>query len=338
VFSFSHTNAFALMLVVPIVALLILMHNTWRHKKLNALADAHLVNNILRTTPKRVNFWRNIFLISSLICLVIALCGPMYGSQAITQKQSNKEIILCLDLSNSMNTTDILPTRLDRAKQFANKIIDANSEVKIGLVVFAGNAYISTPLTIDAEAIKLNIGAMHTDMLPAQGTAIAKALQAAAECFNMKQEAGRAIVLITDGEDHEEGLDEVIKNLNENDIKLIVAGIGTIGGAQLYDPSTHQIKLDEKGEAVISKLNEKTLTQISDVAQTDLIIINSVQEAVSNVNAQLTSINNMGTSDNYFVVKQQFFQYFLLPAILLLAFYFAVPFIFKRQTSYEKNI
>jgi Ca-activated chloride channel homolog len=320
------------------VALLIIMHNTWRNKKLNALADAHLINNILRTTPKRVNLWRNMFLISSLICLVMALCGPMFGSQAITQKQSNKEIILCLDLSNSMNTTDILPTRLDRAKQFANKIIDANADVKIGLVVFAGNAYISTPLTVDAETVKLNIGAMHTDMLPAQGTAIAKALQAAKECFNLKQQAGRAIILITDGEDHEEGLDDVIKNLNDNDIKLIVTGIGTIGGAQLYDPATRQLKLDDKGEVVISKLNEKTLTQISDVAQTDLIIINSVQDAVSNANAQLATINNIGTSDNNFIVKQQFFQYFLLPAILLLALYFVAPFILKRQTSYEKNM
>lgn len=319
------------MLAIPIVALLILMHNNWRNKKIAALADAHLIKNVLRTTPKAINMWRNIFLISSLALLVIALCGPMYGSQAISQKQSNKEIVLCLDLSSSMNTTDILPTRLDRAKQYANKIIDANTDVKIGLVVFAGNAYISTPLTIDAEAVKLNIAAMNTSMLPAQGTAIAKALQASAECFNLKQQAGRAIVLITDGEDHEEGLSDVIKEISENDIKIIVAGIGTIGGAQLYDPQTQQPKLDDKGAAVISRLNEKILSEISDQAQSDLIIINSVQEAVSATNAQLATLNNVGTSDSNFVIQHQYFQYFLLPVILLLALYFGIPFIYKNQ-------
>jgi Ca-activated chloride channel homolog len=333
-FTFTHSNSFSLLLIVPIIILLLMMHKAWRNKKIKQNIDEHLVKNIVQLESSKRSFLRNAIFIASLILIIFSLCGPVWGTQPIIQKQSNKEIIICLDLSNSMNTTDLAPTRLERAKTFINKWIDENTNIKIGLVVFAGNAYVSVPLTVDADAVKLNISAVNTEMAPTQGTAIGKALNTAHGCFNTNTTAGRAIVLITDGEDHEAEIDAEIKACNDDEIKTIVVGVGTIGGAQLYDTQTKQVKLDEEGNVVISKLNEKILNEIADVAQSNLIILNNVNDAVKETNAQLLDLTNAGTLESKINIHQQYFQYFLFTGILLLLCYFGFSFFkYKNNTK-----
>lgn len=213
-------------------------------------------------------FIKYFFIRNTLGFLILAMAGPVYGSKKVKATKESLELVICLDISNSMNAKDISKenSRLDISKRALIQLINNLNGEQIGLVLFANSAFVQLPLTSDYPAGKLFIKDVETSMISDQGTSIGEALNVASNMFSEKKVA-KGIILVTDGEDHEAGLEKVLENLGEESIQLTVLGIGTReGGLVPKDPQRTEIgyKTDALGKTVLSKLNREL---IKDIAQ-----------------------------------------------------------------------
>jgi Ca-activated chloride channel homolog len=332
VFQFSHNSAFYLLLLLPICLFAFWWYQRWRGVQLKKLGDYQLVQNMLKGESTKWVLTKMILLLLGLFLLIISLADPRSSGAQQNMKTISKEIVFALDLSNSMLATDVAPSRLEKAKLMIAKLLDTNMQDKVGLVVFAGNAYIAVPITIDVESIKMNLESVNPSMLPTQGTNISQAITRAAECFNTKREGGKAIVLITDGEDHEQGIKDAIQKCKSNNIKIITVGIGSPNGANIIDPETMQPKIDADGKEIISKLNEEELVSIAKEADGVYVPLQNMQDACNGINNSIRGMQATEENNESLLVYSHYFQWLLLPAILLIGF----SIFYTAKTKYEK--
>jgi Ca-activated chloride channel family protein len=218
-----------------------------------------------------------------------------------------------------MLAQDIQPSRLERAKQVVSKIIDNSPDDKIGLVIFAGRAYLQMPLTVDHEAAKMYLQSASPDDVPTQGTVISDALKMCYAAFNPNDKTFKSVLLISDGEDHDNEAIKVTKQLAKNGIMVNTIGIGSPQGAPILDPTTGQYKKDDKGETVISKLNQQELNDIAKAGNGIYQLYTNTDAVAANVKNQLANIGKeASTSDSSYISFKQYFQYFLAAAFILL--------------------
>jgi Ca-activated chloride channel homolog len=321
-FQFSHHSAFYLLLLLPICIVVFIWYQKWRRTQLKKLGDEALVQNMIVGPSAKWKKTQFLFLLIGLFLLIVSLADPKSSGAQQSMQTSSKEIVIALDLSNSMLATDVAPSRLDKAKQLINQLIDTNTQDKFGLVVFAGNAYIATPITIDIESIKMNVATMQPNILPSQGTNISEAIIRAHDCFNTKREGGKAILLITDGEDHEQGIDNAINTAVKDDIAIITVGVGSSEGGKIIDTETQQPKLDENGQQILSKLNEAELTAIAKKGNGEYIPLQNMQTSCNQIHAQFNQLASGQVSAENTTVYSHYFQWLLLPSILLIALSF----------------
>jgi len=234
-----------------------------------------------------------------------------------------------------MLAQDIQPSRLERAKQVISKIIDNSPDDRIGLVIFAGRAYLQMPLTVDHEAAKMYLSAASPEDVPTQGTVIADALRMCEAAFNPKDKTFKSVLLLSDGEDHDNEAIKVTKDLAKEGIMVNTIGIGSPQGAPILDPESHQYKKDDKGQTVISKLNEKELSDIAKAGNGIYQLYNNTDAVAANIKDQLSNIGKeTTTNDSLYMSFKQYFQYFLGAAfiLLLLEFFFS-----EKKKSKIKN-
>jgi Ca-activated chloride channel homolog len=304
--------------VIPVCIVLYWFWQRWQKKQQQKLGDVHLVTNLIATSTTSSQK-RNIFIafLVSILLLMITMASLQVSGGTQKETMQSKEIMIAMDVSNSMLAADAMPNRLQKAKMFINQIIASNSTDKIGLILFAGNAYIAVPLTIDHAVIKMNVEATQPNALPTQGTNISEAITKALHCFDTKQEAGRAIIIVTDGEDHEQEIDAAIDRCKDNKIAIATVGVGTAKGATFIDDNTQQPKQDENGQTVVSRLNETELQAIASQANGIYIALDNSNNALLGLNSFLKNI--AATASSIDVQKNiYYFQWTLLPAILLL--------------------
>jgi Ca-activated chloride channel family protein len=235
------------------------------------------------------------------------------------------DVMIALDVSNSMLAEDIKPNRLEKAKQLVNKLMDELQNDRVGLVVFAGRAYMQMPLTTDHSAATMYIQNASPAMVPTQGTMISEALKLSASAFNSKDRKYKAIVLITDGEDFDPTSLEVADQLSANGVMINTVGIGSSLGTPIPDPLTGQYKKDESGNTVLSKLNEQQLKQLA--ANTKGVYVNpdDVSAAVQTILKQLSTIQETAMEDSAFKDYIHYFQWFVGIALILLLVEFMLP-------------
>ncbi|MCF8720482.1 VWA domain-containing protein [Nitrospina gracilis] len=195
---------------------------------------------------------------------ILALAQPRWGYEWEDLKQEGVDIIVAVDVSQSMLATDIPPNRLERAKHEVTDLIDLLEGDRIGLVAFAGSSFLQCPLTLDYNAAKMFLNALGTDLIPTQGTAIGHAIRTAVNAFSQVEKKSKAILLITDGEDHEGDALAAAQYANEQGVKVFVIGIGAEEGAPIPDPERQRgFKRDQKGEIILTRLNEAVLQQVA---------------------------------------------------------------------------
>jgi len=233
--------------------------------------------------------------------------------------------MLVLDVSKSMLARDSKPNRLEKAKQLLTRLVDKLENDRLGLVVFAGRAYMQMPLTTDHGAARMYIQDASPDIVPTQGTVIAEALKMANTSFNSKERKYKSIVLISDGEDHDPEALNVAKGLAGNGVMINTVGIGSVEGSPIVDPSTNELKKDEKGETVISKLNEAELQQLADVSNGRYIHLDNIDDVLITLTQQLESIEKRSLNDSEFIDYKSYFQWFLGIALFLLMLEFFIP-------------
>jgi len=316
---FQNTQYLLTLTAIPVIILLYFLLMRWKKRSVQAIGEPRLVKELTRTfSAKKFAFKFILFLMGFALC-GMALAGLVLPDQ--TQKISRKgiDIMIALDVSKSMLAQDIQPSRLERAKQVISKIIDNSPDDKIGLVIFAGRAYLQMPMTIDHEAAKMYLSSASPDDVPTQGTVISDALKMCEAAFNTKEKTYKTIILLSDGEDHDDDALKVTKQLGREGVMVNTIGIGSPQGALIMDPETNQYKTDDKGNTVITKLNEDELRSIAKDGNGLYQLYSTTNEVAGNIEHQLASIGKEATaSDTTYESVEQFFQYFAGAAFLLL--------------------
>ncbi len=318
-FSFAHIEYLLLLLALVPVALLFFLNSRWKKKTTKKLGDEHLIKLLTANHSSKkfsLKFWLLFFAIAFASIGAANLRQPG-KNESINRK--GRDVIIAMDVSKSMLADDIKPNRLEKAKQFVSKLIDALPDDRIGLIWFAGKAYMPMPLTADEGAAKLFVQSASPDAVPTQGTVIGEAIQLAAQSFSTEAKRYRIVILITDGEDHYEASVENAQRLKEQGILLITVGLGTEEGSTITEPGTTEFKKDKLGQTVISKLNETLLKKIALANGGMYGNLQNIDAMVKEVSGVVNQLEKKATEDNG--VPTNFYQYFiwfLAAAFLLL--------------------
>lgn len=262
--------------------------------------------------------WKFIMVVIAFVLGAIGLANLQRADQVAQVNRQGVDVMIALDVSKSMLAEDIQPNRLQRAKLLVNKLIDELDNDRIGLVVFAGRAYLQMPLTSDHSAAKMYVNAASTASVPTQGTVIGEALQICNNAFDKEQKKFKAVILISDGEDHDEKAVEIAKTMAEDGVLLHTIGIGTSSGAQIIDPDTKEVKKNADGTPVITRVNEKELMDLAMTGNGSFQLLADADAAVSRVLKEIDGMEKKTIKDNSLLNYRSYFPWFLGAAILLL--------------------
>jgi Ca-activated chloride channel family protein len=280
--------------------------------------------------------WKFSLLLIALVLLIVAAARPQFGQKEKTIKRQGIEVMVALDISNSMLAEDVAPNRLDRAKQMLSKMIDNMVDDKVGLVVFAGEAFTQLPITCDYVSAKMFLNTITPNLIQTQGTAIGTALQTAITSFgSTESEAGRAIILITDGENHEDDAIAAAKKAHELGIKVFVIGIGKPEGAPIPKPGTNDYFKDRQGQVVVSKLNEEMCQQVAQAGSGVYVRCDNTNTAMRALQRELDHIATSELESTVYADYNEQYQSFALIALFLLIIEF---FIMSRKNHRLKQM
>lgn len=315
---FQHIGYFIILAAIPLLGILYFMLLRWKHKVIKKIGDENLVREMIKNyAPQR--FALKFALILSAFILAVFALANLRSPKAVEQVNRNGiDVMIAIDVSKSMLAQDIKPNRLERAKQALGKLIDRLSNDRVGIVVFAGRAYLQMPLTSDHGAAKMYLSSASTDIVPTQGTVISDALKMCYSSFISKEKKYKAIVLISDGEDHDEGAIKMAGQMADEGIVINTVGIGSPQGATIIDELTNQVKQDVNGNTVVTKLNEETLKKIAEKGNGRYQLFTNTDELLSQLDAQLGSMDQRTVTEESLVNYKSFFPYFLYLAFILL--------------------
>ena len=317
-FRFQEPQYLWLIASTAIVVLLFLLAEYIRRKRMRKIGDHKLVNLLIPETSIIRRIWKLVLICVAIVSMSVALARPQFGSKLNDVTRQGVEFVVALDVSNSMLAQDIKPNRLENARKFTERIISKLENDKLGIIVFAGDAFVQMPITDDVRSARLFLSTIDTESVPVQGTAIAKAIDLAAKSFTKEEEISKIILLITDGENHEDNAVEIAKTLKEKNISIYTVGMGLPGGAPIPKKRGGGFMKDRDGNVVISVLDEQTLISIAD--ETGGVYV----RAGNSADASDKIINEIGKLQKGEVLKQNYseyadqFQYLALLALILL--------------------
>lgn len=317
--------------VVPVFIGLYIWYTRHKRRQLAEFGDPALVSELMPNASRvRPNVKFSILMVA-LILLIVAAARPQYGQREQTIKRQGIEAIIALDISNSMLAEDVAPCRLDRAKQMLSKMIDQMVDDKVGLVVFAGEAYTQLPITCDYVSAKMFLNSITPDLIKTQGTAIGAALNTAIQSFGSEDsDASRAIILITDGENHEDDAAAVAARAKEMGIKVMVVGIGKPEGSPIPIPGTNNFRKDRQGNVVVSRLNEDMCREIAKAGNGIYVRCDNTNTAMRALQKEIDTLATTEIETKVYTDYNEQFQSFVLVALLLLVIDF---FIFNRKNK-----
>ncbi len=294
---------------------------TWRSQVMKTFGEESLVAAMFPDfSPKEL---RKKFILFSLaiICFVIALANPQGGKEQEKVRRRGIDILIALDISNSMMAEDVKPRRLDRAKQLIQKLSDKLKGDRIGLIVFAGSAFMQSPLTTDHTATKMFLKNVSPEMMSSNGTAIADAMETASIAFEENNNTSKALIIISDGEDHEGEAESIAGQLMEKGIRIFTVGIGSVEGGivPIYENGIKRgDKIGEDGKMIVSKLNENTLKNIAEKGDGVYLHFGNESSDAQKIADALSRLGKNSSEEYQSTNKKSFFQWFLALGILFL--------------------
>jgi Ca-activated chloride channel family protein len=322
---FQHIQYFIALAAIPLLVALFYFVLTWKKNTKKKIGDEKLVDQLIGNYSSKNFLIKFIFAAVALTLIIVGTANPQRPGEMENVKRKGVDIVLAMDVSKSMLAEDIKPSRLERARQVVYKLMDRLPDDRIGLVLFAGRAYLQMPLTTDHAAARMYIQQAGPEVVPTQGTVIADALRMSNTAFNSKERKFKSIVLITDGEDHDPQAVQVAQQLVEEGVMINTIGIGSPAGAPIVDPLTKEYKKDENGNTVITKLNEAELQQLAAASKGIYVHLDDVDAAVNKIVDQLGTIEQTSLEDSAFKDYRSYFQWLLAPACLLIILEFFFP-------------
>lgn len=313
------------LITIPVFVVAYIVYTQRKRRQLVEFGDPELMAQLMPDASKTRPIWKLSLLMVALVFLIIAAARPQFGQKEKTIKRQGIEVMVALDISNSMLAKDVAPNRLDRAKQMLNKIIDNMVDDKVGLVVFAGEAFTQLPITCDYVSAKMFLNTTSPALIQTQGTAIGAALRTAVASFGTAEsEAGRAIVLITDGENHEDDAVAMAKQAYERGIQVFVIGIGKPEGSPIPKAGTNEYMKDRSGQVVVSKLNEEMCQQIAAAGHGVYVRCDNTNTAMRALQKELDELATAELESTVSADYNEQYQSFVLVALLLLVIEFFI--------------
>jgi Ca-activated chloride channel family protein len=316
----EHPEYLFALLLIPTFTLVYIFLVRWRRKKLKEFGDSVLVNQLISNQSKSRSGFKFILFMISLFFIIIGVANPQIGSKLQQVKRKGIDIMICLDVSKSMNAQDIKPDRLTRSTRAIGKLIEDLSQDRIGIVVFAGSAYTQLPLTLDHGAAKLFLSTINTNVVPVQGTEIGQALDLAINSFDTEDHS-KAIIVITDGENHEDDAIEMAKVAAEQGINVYTIGMGLPEGAPIPEYRGRQqmgYKKDRSGNTVISRLNQQLLADIADAGKGIAVMANNSNDGLRAIYNNIQGLDKKEFESKMFTDYEDRFQYFIAIGLLIL--------------------
>lgn len=260
---FANHQYLLLLVLVPLLPLLYGLARAFRKQRIGKFGDPELVNALMPSWSGAKGWVRLVLFDLAFLCFVIGLARPQMGAKLKEKETKGAEIMICLDVSNSMLAKDYSPNRLERAKLAISRITDKLQGDRIGLIIFAGTSFVQLPITNDYVSAKMFLGSISTESIPVQGTAIGDAVLTAARGFSAQSEKSRAIIVITDGENHEDDPVDAAKQAADLGIKVYTIGVGSLRGEPI--PMDGDLLKDKDGNIVVTHLDEGTLRRMAEV-------------------------------------------------------------------------
>ena len=333
--SFQHPEYLFALAAVPLMAVLYFFYLNWKKRTAKKIGDAVLVQQLTNDYSPNKFLLKFCLLSAAFGLMVLALANPRKPFGAGNVKRNGIDVMIALDVSKSMLAQDIQPNRLERAKQLISKLIDKMPNDRVGIVVFAGRAYLQMPLTPDLVAAKLYLSTANPDVVPTQGTVIGDALKMCYASFNSKEKKYKSIILISDGEDHDEAAEKLSHSLAEEGVMINTVGIGSAEGATIDDPVTGEHKKDIEGKTVITKLNETELKNIAATTGGVYRSFTNTDEVANAIENQLKTMGQRSITETSLANFHNYFPYLLGLALLLLLVEFFMS--EKKSIRKEKN-
>ncbi|MBQ7180983.1 MAG: VWA domain-containing protein [Bacteroidaceae bacterium] len=327
-FRFENPQYLTLLLALTVLVLLHYYAMYRQRRNLRRYGDPELLRDLLIDVSKvrpELKFW---LAIAALACFIIALARPQYGTKIETRERQGIEAIVCLDVSNSMMAQDVKPNRLDKAKMMLSNMVDGMKDDKVGLVVFAGQAFTQLPITSDYVSAKMFLETINPQMIAVQGTDVAAAINLAMRSFTQQENVSRAIFLITDGEDNEGGAVEAAKEAASRGVRVYILGIGDPAGAPIPMPGSNQYITDQEGNVVVSKLNEDMCREIAQAGNGSYIYVDNSSSAQEKLSEQVNRLAKAKMESQIYSEFDEQYQGFI---ILGLIFLLMDIFIMERQ-------
>lgn len=267
---------------------------------------------------------------------IIILARPQFGSKLETLEREGIELVIAIDVSNSMLAQDVVPNRLTRAKQLLTRLIEKRINDKVAIVVFAGEAYIQLPMTSDVQSAKIFLESINTNLVPVQGTVIASAIDISMTCFTNEEEIDRAIILITDAENHEGDAEKAAKQALSSGVQVCVAGIGSISGTTIpVREGSSLMRKDSKGEYVVTKLNEQIAKDIANAGGGIYVHVDNTNNALNVLTDHLEKLEKHELEAVTYSDYDEKFRFFAWGMFVLL---FVEILIFEKKNRIFKNI
>lgn len=323
-----------MLLIIPILVLVRFIVWQKRKRNLRKFGDPSLLKEMMPDVSKYRPTIKFCLLLSAITILIFMIARPQVGSKISHEKREGIEVLIALDISNSMLAQDVIPSRLEKSKLLIEDLVDHFTNDKVGLVVFAGDAFVQLPITNDYVSAKMFLQNINPSLITTQGTDLARAISLSQSCFTQREHIGRAIIVITDGEDHEGGALEAAREAYKKGINVFILGVGTSKGAPIPDGNGGYLK-DNSGQTVLSALNVQMCQQVAKAGNGVYIHVDNTSDAQEKLNKELSKLQS-GISDT--VVYSEYNEQFQIFGIILLLLLIVETILLESRNPLFKQI
>ena len=325
-FRFANPDFLYLLLLLPVVILLYIINEVRKKKALKRLGDINLVSGLIPEMSGIRPLIKFVLLLIAVSAGIIMLSRPQFGSKIEDVKKQGVEVIIALDVSNSMLAEDIQPNRLTRAKQAISRLVDNLDNDKIGLIVFAGDAYIQIPITTDYISAKMFLSAINPNIVPKQGTAIGAAINLGVKSFSPGEGKSKTIIIITDGENHEDDPVKDAEDAAKAGIVIHTIGIGSTDGVPIpiINNGKKEYLKDVDGNTVVTKLDEEILKKIALSTNGNYVRASNSNIGLDEIFAQIKKMKKQDLESTMYTEYNDQFQIFAAITLLMLLIDFII--------------
>jgi Ca-activated chloride channel family protein len=318
-FRFAHPELLYLLIVIPLLIVFYVIMTEKKKKAIAAFGNPELLKPLMPLLSFKRGVWKFVMWMFALFFVILGVSGPQFGSKLQQIKKQGVELMIVLDVSNSMLAQDIKPSRLDKAKMAISRMVEKLSNDKVGLIVFAGDAYVQLPITTDYSSAKLFLSNISTDIMPIQGTAIGSAIQLAAKSFTPETETSKAIIVITDGENHQDDAVMAAKQVREQGITVHTIGMGLEQGGPIpVKGQPGQFMKDGTGNIVVSKLDEKTLQEVAKAGEGLYVRASNTNVGLDQLLVEVNQMEKSLLDERVYADYAEKCQYFLLAGLFFI--------------------